>query len=112
MPGVVFQVNEAGPDKHRMVLGNIRNVKKEMPDLVIELVVHGAGIGLVTADHSTVRTEIAELQADGVCIAVCQNTMNRDQLTAADLLPGMTVVRAGIAHLIQRQQAGYSYVKP
>lgn len=112
MAGVVFQLNESTPEKHQMVLRNIRNVKQEMPDLFVELVVHGAGLGLVLASHSTLAEEIAQLQSQGVRIAVCQNTMKGKNLTEADLLPGMTVVRAGIAEIIQRQQEGFSYVKP
>lgn len=112
MAGVVFHLNEAAPDKHRMVLRNIRNVKQEMPDLRVELVVHGPGLGLAVQSQSTVSREVAELLADGVEIAVCENTMRGENLMASDLLPGMTRVPAGIAEIIRRQQEGFSYVKP
>ena len=112
MAGVVFHLNEEDPKKHLLVLKNIRNVRKTMPDLVIELVVHGPALGLVVASQSTQPDELEALQNEGVRVAVCQNTMQAQQLTEADLLPGMTIVRAGIAEIIQRQQEGYSYVKP
>ncbi|NMP21885.1 hypothetical protein HIJ39_05905 [Sulfobacillus sp. DSM 109850] len=95
-----------------MVLRNIVNLMHEMPDLFIELVVHGAGLSLAVATETTLKDEIADLQDKGVTIAVCQNTMQAQNLTASDLLPGMTMVRAGIAEIVRRQQEGFSYVKP
>ncbi len=112
MAGVVFHLNEADPVKHQMVIRNMRNVKQEMPDLFVELVVHGPGINLAVVDKSTLFEEVKDLLAHGVRIAVCQNTMTAQHITPEQLLPGMTVVPAGIAEIIQRQQEGFSYVKP
>lgn len=112
LPGVVFQLNEAAPEKHQMVLRNIAHVMHEMPDLVVELVVHGGGLPLVVTEQSTLKEELARMQEQGVQVAVCQNTMRAQSLTEDDLLPGMTTVRAGIAEIIRRQQEGFSYVRP
>jgi intracellular sulfur oxidation DsrE/DsrF family protein len=112
MAGVVFQLNEKSPEKQQMVLRNIRHTVNGLPNLMVELVVHGPGLDLVVTGHSTLAEEVRTLQAAGVRIAVCENTMRAQGITPQDLLPNMTVVPSGIVAIIQRQQEGYSYIKP
>ncbi|MCL5116182.1 MAG: DsrE family protein [Firmicutes bacterium] len=111
MAGVVFQLNEGSAQKHRMVLRNIQNLLAEMPDLFVELVVHGEGLGIVLTSESTVAESLAVLSEKGVSVAVCRNSLKGKSLSEADLLPGMTVVNAGIARVVERQQEGFSYIK-
>lgn len=110
--GAVFHVNEAAPEKHRMAIRNLENAKKGLPELPMEMVINGAGLSMVTASASALGEEIAALQKQGVVIAVCRQTMKQHNIEEDDLLPGMLVVPAGVVHLIERQQDGYSYIKP
>lgn len=111
MASVVIQLNESSPDKHRAVLRNIKNLMDEMPDLHVELVVHGEGIALVT--HGSEMAEpVSQLIDRNVTVAVCKNTLKMKKIDETTLLPGMTFVDAGIAELVRRQMEGYAYVKP
>ncbi len=110
--GVVFHVNEAAPEKHRMAVRNLENAKKGLPEQPMEIVINGPGLSMAAAGTSTVVEEIAALQKQGVIVAVCRQTMKQHNMEEQDLLPGMLVVPSGVVRLIERQQDGYSYIKP
>lgn len=112
MAGVVVQLNEAAPDKHRAVLRNVANLIKEMPHLSVELVLFGKGIDVALVAVTECRDELEAAKAQGVVVKVCQNTLRQRNLKAADLLPGVEIVPAGVAELVRRQQDGYSYLRP
>lgn len=109
--GVVFQVNEAATDKQRTALRNIRNLIADMPELTVEVVAHGDGIGLSLSD-SPLAEEVAKLLDRGVKVAACQNTMASHNIPDQALLPQVIKVPAGIAEIVRRQLEGYAYVKP
>ncbi len=47
----------------------------------------------------------------GVSVEICGSTMRSRGWTAADLLPGVTVVRDAYTRLIDLQQRGYAYIR-
>ncbi len=112
MAGVVVQLNEAAPDKHRAVLRNVANLIKEMPQLTVELVLFGPGIDVALAQVTECGDELDAAQAQGVVVAVCQNTLRQRNLGKADLRNGVEIVPAGVAELVRRQLEGYSYLRP
>jgi intracellular sulfur oxidation DsrE/DsrF family protein len=110
---VVFHVNVADEAHWQEVLGNVENVQKAFgPGAVeIEVVAHGAGIGLVQIKNAALRDRIAKIEQSGPVFAACSNTLRKQQLTAADLTPGVRIVDSGVAELIRKQEEGWSYVK-
>ncbi|PSR22552.1 MAG: hypothetical protein C7B45_06400 [Sulfobacillus acidophilus] len=112
MAGVVFHVNDAEPDRHKSVLRNVRNLLDDMPDLNIEVVLHGDGVVLAISETTSVAQDVLDLQQRGVVIAVCQNTLRQKQISESALLPGMTLVPSGQGELVRKQLEGYAYVKP
>lgn len=53
----------------------------------VELVVHGAGLTLLTKKDSTMATEVAQLKtAYDVAFTACSNTMKAMNLTTRDLV--------------------------
>ncbi len=110
--GALFHLNESSPDKQRTALRSIHNLKTEMPDLPIELVVQGDAINIVVAKTSILAGEIHELQQNGLSVTVCRNTMLAKHVQESDLLPNMTIVPSAVGRLVQQQQKGFSYVKP
>jgi len=54
---------------------------------------------------------IAELIEEGVAVEVCGQRMERDQMTAKDLLPGVKMVRGGQPRVIDLQLRGYAYFR-
>ena len=110
--GVVVHLNEADPDKHSAVLRNVLNLRADLgPDVPVEVVVHGAGLGIALAG-SAKAGHIAELVADGVAFAACENTLRSRDLSAEQLLPGVVVVPSGVGELARRQLSGWAYLRP
>lgn len=108
----IFAATDADPAKWNFVLGNIANaldgIGADRAD--IELVVYGPAIAMLKKD-SAVADKLAAALGRGVRIAACQNSMRGFKIEAADLVPGVGVVPAGVVELIRREHAGYAYVR-
>lgn len=110
--GVVIHLDEGDPAKHETVLRSISNLTAELGDRTpVELVAHGPGLA-VALTRSPHAGQLRELLGSGVAVAACGNTMRRENLTEDDLVPGVQVVPAGIAHIVRRQREGWAYVRP
>ncbi len=110
---VVFHVNVADEARWQEILTNVENVQKAFGagSVEIEVVAHGAGIGLVQLKNAALRDRIATIQKTGPVFAACSNTLRKQQLGAADLTPGVKIVDSGVAELIRKQEEGFTYVK-
>lgn len=111
---VVFQVSDADPQKWNLTLNNARNVQDDLggPDAVdLEIVVYGPGIGMLKAD-SPVAKRVADALKSNVKVVACENTMRNQKLVAADMLPAIGYVPAGVVELMKKQQEGYAYIRP
>ena len=108
----IFAVTDADPAKWNFTLGNIANaldgIGADKAD--IELVVYGPAIAMLKKD-SVVADRVAAVLARGVRVAACQNSMRGFKIEAADLVPGVSPVPAGVVELIRREHAGYAYVR-
>jgi intracellular sulfur oxidation DsrE/DsrF family protein len=110
--GVVVHLDEADPDKHEAVLRNIGHMLSELgADTPVELVAHGPGLA-VTLSGAVHEKQVLELLSRGVSVAACGNTIRRQNLTSDALIPGVSVVPAGIAQIVRRQREGWAYVRP
>ena len=49
---------------------------------------------------------------NGVKVVACENTMQAQKLSKADMLSNVGYVSAGVVELMQRQQEGWAYIKP
>jgi len=108
----IFAATDADPAKWNFVLGNIANALEGIgaDKADIELVVYGPAIAMLKKD-SVVADRLAAALGHGVRIAACQNSMRGFKIEAADLVPGVSVVPAGVVELIRREHAGYAYVR-
>ena len=110
---LVIQVNEDDAKKWNAVITNVHNVQVELgkDNVEIEIVAHGPGIGMLKAD-SLVANRVGDAMADGVRFVACGNTMAALKLTKDDMIDGIDYAKAGIVRLMQRQQQGWSYIRP
>ncbi|MDO9417489.1 DsrE family protein [Pararhizobium sp.] len=113
---VVYHLSDI--DKAGFVLGNIKNHIEGMggPDTVrIVLVVHGPALipfheRKAGAD---IRAKLAKINGPALSLAACGNTMDGQEVSLADLLPGF--VRAdegGVVRIAMLQSQGYLYLRP
>lgn len=110
---VVFQVSDNDAGKWNLTLNNVRNVQADLgaDKVSIEVVAYGPGINMLKMD-SPVAQRVAEALGHQVRVVACENTMKAQKLAPADMLPAISYVPAGVVELIQKQGAGYAYIKP
>jgi len=113
-PRVAYHLSDL--DKVAFVLGNIANhIAGENGNVEIVLVVHGPALMAFRANaaDANVRQKLAGVAAQGVMLGACGNTLDAQQLTVADLLPGFARVdEGGVVRLARLQAEGYAYLRP
>ena len=110
---VVIQVSDGEATKWNLALNNARNLQVDLgaANVQIEIVAYGPGIGMLKLD-SPVATRITEAKDAGVTILACENTMKGQKLVRDEMLPGIGYVGAGVVEIMQRQQDGWTYLRP
>ena len=110
---VVIQVSDAETAKWNLALNNAHNVQSELgaANVDIEIVAYGPGIGMLKLD-SPVANGVGEATAAGMKIVACENTMRGQHLSHSDMLSGIGYVSAGVVEIMERQQQGWSYIRP
>jgi intracellular sulfur oxidation DsrE/DsrF family protein len=113
MPGVVLQVADSDPAKWQLAIDQATAIlDPEAPrsfDVVV--VAHGPGLGMLRSG-SPVSAAVHESLARGIRFVACGNTMERGNVAAHELLPGVTVARSGASlEILALERAGYAYVR-
>ena len=110
---VVIQVSDGDAAKWNLALNNARNLQTDLGsgNVDIEIVAYGPGIGMLKLD-SPVANRIGEAKDAGVKVMACENTMKAQKLARADMLEGIGYVGAGVVEIMQKQQQGWSYLRP
>jgi uncharacterized protein len=110
---VVFQVSDNDPAKWNLALNNAQNVQADLGkgNVDIEIVAYGPGLGMLKAD-SKVAPRLAQALDNSIGLMACENTMHKTKTTKADMYSGIAYVKAGVTHIMKRQQEGWAYVRP
>jgi intracellular sulfur oxidation DsrE/DsrF family protein len=110
---VIVEMNVPGVGAYAKVLGNVSNLLKAFKgeSTEVEIVCHDDGIGLLLVGSNPLRGRIERLHAAGVVFAACGNTL-RGRGIERSQLPGFSiVVDSGVAEVVRREEAGWSYLK-
>ncbi len=110
---LVLQVSDSDPKKWNLALNNAKNVQDALgrDKVEIELVAYGPGIDMLKLG-STAGNRVNDAVASGVKVVACENTMEAQKLTRADMLKSISYVPAGVIELMQKQRQGYAYIRP
>ncbi|MCW3466468.1 DsrE family protein [Chitinophaga nivalis] len=112
---VVFQITSGAPDASKALLGQLNNLLQYFSSretrIAVEVVVHGDAWPLLLSHENPYTEKIMSLVAREVKWLICQNTLNSHQLDATQLFAFTAVVPAAVAHLVERQAAGWAYIK-
>ena len=118
---VVFQVSDADPAKWNLALNNVRNVQHDLglDNVQIEIVAYGPGLHMLRADTSPVQDRIKQLKGiafpSKVQFSACGNTkenMEKKEGHSVAVLSDATLVPSGVVQLMEKQEKGWSYVRP
>jgi intracellular sulfur oxidation DsrE/DsrF family protein len=110
---VVLQVSDNDPGKWNLALNNAKNIQADLgaANVAIEIVAYGPGINMLKMD-SAVGGRVDQALSDGVKVVACENTMRNAKLTKGDMLNKVGYVPSGVVELMQKQQQGWSYLRP
>ena len=111
--GVVMQISDNDPAKWDIALINAKNIRKEFPQekMDIEIVAYGPGLEMFKKD-SRVGQQLDDAANSGVKLLACGNTMEFTRTTRDQLNSSVEVVKAGVVEILQKQEQGYSYIRP
>jgi intracellular sulfur oxidation DsrE/DsrF family protein len=109
---VVIQLNTADTTAWSSTIGNIKNLQKLWPgNLVVEVVIHGKALGLLVAAKTHLANEVIELSKANVQFLACENSMRKYHIDKSELLTIANTIPSGVAEVILKQEAGWSYLK-
>jgi len=109
---VVIQLNTADTSAWSSTIGNIKNLQKLWPgNLVVEVVIHGKALDLLVAAKTHLANEVIELSKTNVQFSACENSMRKHHIDKSELLSIANTVPSGVAEVILKQEAGWSYLK-
>ena len=110
---VLFEVTTEGAEQWTATLNNVENLRKAFgaDTTQVEVVGHSKGLGMMLAKNATLADRMKKLADAGVVFAACENSMRKKNVTRADLLPFVTTVDSGVAEVVRKQEAGWSYIK-
>ena len=109
---VVMQLTSADTSAHRGLMLNLKNIKEGWGDsVVVEVVVHGPGIDLVTKGKSTQSSSIQDMVKKGIQFVVCRNTMKQKNISEDQIIPNVGFVPMGVGEIVTKQEQGWSYLK-
>lgn len=77
----------------------------------IEIVAHGAAVSMLKKNDNEFQARITKLADSGVRFVTSGKTLNASRIGRNDLLPFVTIVESGVAEIIIKQEAGWSYLK-
>jgi len=116
---IVYQLDEAGLDKAKFVVGNIRNHVSGVGGWQniesLELVVHGPALKLFVQSSidPALKQTLEMLQEQGMTFGACGNTMKNFSITTEQLPRGSLVLpQGGVVRLMELQEHGYIYLRP
>ena len=118
---LILQVNANDAATMNLTLNNAMNVTeyyKEAGEKVeVEVIAFGPGLHMLRDDTSPVkaRIETMALSTPEVSFKACGNTqenMRKAENKEIKLIPEAEVVPSGVVRVMQREEQGWSYVKP
>ncbi len=108
---IVMQLTSGDTMVHKNLMKQFRNMKEASPTLQLEVVCHGPGMDLLMGDRSVVQQKVTEFAGKGIVFLACENTITERKLDRSHVLPVAGFVKAGIIHIVERQEDGWSYIK-
>lgn len=118
---IVFQINDNDPKRMNLVLNNAANVdafyKNAGEEVNIEIVAYGPGLMMLVDGKSPVQKRINSFEQnfDNISFKACGNThkkMSKKTGKNIKLVTQAQMVQAGVVHLTQRQEEGWTYIRP
>jgi uncharacterized protein len=118
---IAIQVSSNDAATMNLALNNTKNLfddfAKSGAAAMVEIVTYGPGLHMLRADTSPVAERIASFvkSMPNLRFSACNNTkmgMEKAEGKEITLLPAAVVVPSGAVRLVERQEEGWSYIRP
>ena len=120
---VLIQVDQNDPAVMNLALNNATNLidyyRAKHLDIKVDLVTYGPGLHMLRDDTSPVKDRIKQLKdyafPSTVQFSACNNTkenMEKKEGKPITLVSEAVIVPAGVVHLTELQEKGWTYLKP
>jgi len=111
---IMLQLTTGDAREMNSILWNAINLQKfyGIDNVQIAIIAYGAGMKALYAKDSPVAERVRSQLQYGIEYVACANTMETTHRKASELIPGVTVVTAGIAEIVERKLQGWIYVSP
>ena len=120
---LLIHVDQNDPAVMNLALNNATNVieyyRAKGEDVDVDIVTYGPGLHMLRADTSPVQDRIKQLKGmafpSKVQFSACGNTkenMEKKEERPIAVLPDATIVPSGVVRLMEKQEEGWSYVRP
>lgn len=110
----IFHIDELS--KWKLLLGNVSNLLHaiDIERYNIEVLANSEAVkSYIANENSTAEiTAMKELNSKGVKFVACNNALNSYSIKKENLLDFVDIVPVGVLELINKQEEGYSYIKP
>lgn len=108
---LVFDLSSEDTLSHAAVYRQINNVLVDIPDLQVEVVLHGQAVRYMLKDSSYFNSRIAVAKSKGVTLAVCNNSLRRLKIDPSQVKSEAIVVPSAVGELVRKHHDGWAYIK-
>ena len=109
---VVFDLTSSDTNVHKSVLRWVNGISTGKPDAKLEVVLYGQSLDMIRSGKSVVEETLKKVISNpNVMVKVCAQAMKRQNINAAELIPGVEIVSDGIYQIVTRQNQGWGYIK-
>ena len=120
---LLIHVDQNDPAVMNLALNNATNVieyyRTKGEDVSVDIVAYGPGLHMLRADSSPVQDRIKQLKGmafpSNVQFSACANTkenMEKKEGRSIAVLSDATIVPSGVVQLMEKQEKGWSYIRP
>lgn len=112
---LLIQVSEDSVERLMMALNAAKFVQAQYgaPNVEIEIVVFGPGIQtLKYYAPKPVPDRVRQEKYNGIRIIACDYSMRAAKLRPSDMLREISYVPSGVVEIMEKQQLGWSYIRP
>jgi uncharacterized protein len=120
---LLIHVDQNDPAVMNLALNNATNVieyyRAKGEDVSVDIVTYGPGLHMLRADSSPVQDRIKQLKGmafpSNVQFSACANTkenMEKKEGRSVAVLSDATIVPSGVVQLMEKQEKGWSYIRP
>ncbi|HWE48726.1 MAG TPA: DsrE family protein [Bryobacteraceae bacterium] len=110
---VVFQLTEPEGAAWSLVVMHVNNMREAFArdgGSEVEVVFFGPGLKMLLKSNAAYQDRLKQLSDSGVTLSACQNAMRLMNIKTEDLVPYAAQVDSGVAELVRKQEAHWSYI--